>query len=398
MKVLHFIPCFILPIRTLANTEMKNPTCTTDNNCNLNGLCHYGSCICDPGWKSSDCGALDLIPAPLKNGYKKTGIGTSSWGSRIIHRTPDSRIFDPFLAEFAHDCGLDYWSPYSRIIHATSSTGPSGPYEFAAEVVGTFAHNPTVVYSHADGKYLMYYIGCPYTVPETCTSPNFTCGPGNTNNGESGISVSSSSDLKTWTSHGQILLGTDDDAWDADVTNPSPFPLYSPQYPTGEIALAYRGCPYNCSGAELVNLAVAGNFLGPYRKVQKDPIFENPNEDPFLWRDKRGNFHMLLHSLEEGGGFGDGPKVGRHAFSRTLGGPWTFNSRTLAFNTTIEFGDGSSVEYFRRERPQLFFSEDGKMTPLYLTTGVQEKGEKGSYTVVQPLKGAPNYEKRVYEQ
>ncbi|KAL5320041.1 hypothetical protein ACEPPN_013100 [Leptodophora sp. 'Broadleaf-Isolate-01'] len=333
MKLLHFTLCLILPILALANTKTSNPTCKIDEHCSLNGLCHHGSCICDPGWKSFDCGALDLIPAPLKNGYNKTDTGISSWGSKIIHRTPDSETFDLFLAEFTHDCGLDYWSPYSRIVHATSSTGPAGPYEFAAEVVRTFSHNPTVVYSHTDRKYLLYYIGCPHTVPDTCVPPSFTCGPGNTINGES----------------------------------------------------------------ELINLATAENFLGPYRKVQKDPLFENRNEDPFLWRDKRGNFHMLLHSLEDGGGFGDGPKVGRHAFSKTLEGPWTFNAKTLAFDTTVIFEDGSFVDYFRRERPQLFFSEDGEMTPLYLTTGVQEVGKEGSYTVIQPLGGAAYYERQLYE-
>ncbi len=33
------------------------------------------------------------------------------------------------------------------------------------------------------------------------------------------------------------------------------------------------------------------------------------------------------------------------------------------------------VDFFRRERPQLFFSEEGEMRPLFLTTGVQEVGE-----------------------
>ncbi|PVH76871.1 hypothetical protein DL98DRAFT_561805 [Cadophora sp. DSE1049] len=393
MILSHFFSFFVTLILPLRTTSI--PACTIDEDCNLNGICYNNSCVCDPGWKSPDCGALDLVPAPLKNGYNKTSIGTSSWGSKIIHRTPQSNIFDLFLAEFTHGCGLDYWSPYSRIIRAVSSTGPVGPYESADEVVGTFAHNPTVVYSQADEKYLMYYIGCPQTVPETCTSPNFTCGPGNTINGESGISVSSSPDLKTWTSHGQMLVGTDNGAWDADITNPSPFPLYSPDHPTGEIALAYRGCPYNCSGSELINLATAASFLGPYHKTQTAPLFPNPAEDPFLWRDKRGNFHMLLHSLERGGGFGDGPKVGRHAFSRTLEGPWTVNERALAFDTRVEFEDGSETRYFRRERPQLFFSEEeyGEMEPLYLTTGVQEVGRRGSYSLIQPVRGAGCYER-----
>ena len=101
---------------------------------------------------------------------------------------------------------------------------------------------------------------------------------------------------------------------------------------------------------------------------------------------------MLTHSLEPEGGFGGGPKVGRHAYSRTLEGPWTFNNKTLTFSTLVEYNDGTNVDFYRRERPQLFFSEDGEMTPLYLTNGVQEEGSGMSYTIIQPLPGAKGFE------
>lgn len=96
---------------------------------------------------------------------------------------------------------------------------------------------------------------------------------------------------------------------------------------------------------------------------------------------------MLLHSLELGGGFGSGPKVGRHAFAEKLDGPWTFDNETLAFSTHVEFDDGTAKNYYRRERPQLFFSEDGEMRPLYLTTGVQEVDSPMSYSLIQPIEG-----------
>jgi hypothetical protein len=51
----------------------------------------------------------------------------------------------------------------------------------------------------------------------------------------------------------------------------------------------------------------------------------------------------------------------------------------------VEFDDGTSIDFYRRERPQLFFSADGEMRPLVLTTGMQEKGRKGSYSVVVPI-------------
>lgn len=370
--------------------------CHTDEDCNLNGICNpfSRSCICDSGWRSSDCGELDVQPAARNSGYNLTGVGTSSWGNKIIHDPENPKLFHLFLAEFTGGCGLDYWSPYSRVIHAESTSGPAGPYTFTDQVVGTFAHNPTVVYSPADKLYLLYYIGCPYSPPAMCTGPSFSCGPGNTLNGESGVSVQSSPDLKTWTPHGQVFSGQNNNvSWDADSTNPSPFPLYSPFHRTPEMLLAYRGCTYNCSGGvELINLATAKGFKGPYTKIGSQPIFENSNEDPFLWQDKRGNFHTLLHSLEAGGAFGDGPKVGRHAFARRFEGPWTFNSQTLAFNTTVQYTDGTSVNFYRRERPQLYFSEDGQMTPLYLTNGVQENNSPQSYSIIQPLAGAKAYE------
>ncbi|TWU74319.1 hypothetical protein ED733_005858 [Metarhizium rileyi] len=376
--------------------DLSHQTCTGDEDCSLNGVCSLdGACQCDPGWKGDDCGVLDLRPAKINNGYDQTARGTSSWCNSIVKDPNEYDLYHLFVSEFSHGCGLDYWAPYSRIIRAESRSGPAGPYKFAAQVLGTFAHNPSVVYSPADGEWLLYYIGCPTEVADTCQTKHFTCGAGNTNNGESGIAVMSSRDLRHWKSRGQILKGNNGTGWDADVTNPSAFPLYaktgrgkhdSHEDDTPAMLLAYRGCPYNCSGEELINVAISETgYNGPYQKLQRDPIFADGNEDPFVWRDKRGNYHMLLHSLEAEGGFGDGPKVGRHAWARSYKGPWTFGGNTLAFSTEIDYNDGTTVEFFRRERPQLYFSEDGEMTPLFLGTGVQPKDDPMSFSAVVPV-------------
>lgn len=83
--------------------------------------------------------------------------------------------------------------------------------------------------------------------------------------------------------------------------------------------------------------------------------------------------------------FGNGPNVGRHGYTEHLGNKWTFNNATLAFNTTVHFTDGTTTTYFRRERPQLFFSNDGSLTPIALVTGVQEVHSPQSYTLIQPV-------------
>ncbi|KHO00563.1 Glycosyl hydrolase family 43, five-bladed beta-propellor domain protein [Metarhizium album ARSEF 1941] len=371
--------------------------CTQDQDCSLiNGVCSRNhACRCDAGWIGDDCGILDVRPAKRDNGYNQTARGTSSWCNSIVKDPQEDNLYHLFVSEFSHGCGLDYWAPYSRIIRAESRSGPAGPYESAAPVQGTFAHNPTVVYSPADGEWLMYRIGCPTEVADTCQVKRFTCGAGNTNNGESGITVMTSRDLRNWKSQGQVLRGNNGSGWDADVTNPSAFPLFSRTSrgdqgdliaDTRAVLLAYRGCPYNCAGEELINVAVSeAGYAGPYEKLQQDPVFASGNEDPFIWRDSRGTYHMLLHSLEPGGGFGDGPRVGRHAWARDYQGPWTLGNRTLAFSTEIKYDDGTVIDFHRRERPQLYFSEDGTMTPLFLGTGVQPKGSAMSYSVIVPV-------------
>lgn len=409
----------LLSAAAIASSSVVNAaataSCTKDEDCSLNGICTpQGLCKCDKGWLDIDCGVLDVRPAKSNSGYNLTAQGTSSWGSKIVRDPKDHKLYHLFAAEFMHGCGLDYWAPYSRIIRAESRHGPAGPYSFAAEIQGSFSHNPTVIYSPADRQWLMYYIGCQQqVVTDKCTFKPFTCGAGNTNNGESGLSVMSSWDLRHWYPHGQVFKGDDTGAWDADVTNPTAFPLdssachvhghehegghgggdsrdddnqYQNQQRDPGMLLVYRGCPYNCSGAEQINVAVSlTGFKGPYTKVQKDPVFPNGNEDPFVWRDKRGHYHMLLHSLEPEGGFGNGPKVGRHAFARNYTGPWTFGDKTLAFSTEVKYDDGRTINFFRRERPQLYFSDDGEMTPLLMTTGVQPRDNPMSYTVIVPV-------------
>ncbi|KAM3510107.1 hypothetical protein MY11210_006024 [Beauveria gryllotalpidicola] len=390
------------PASTVDSSSSPYYRCAADEDCSLNGVCRLvsGTCACDAGWTAPDCGVLDVRPAKRRSGYNRTGeeeeggAGTSSWGGRIVRDPVDAGLHHLFAAEFAHGCGLDYWAPYSRIVRAESREGAAGPYVFADEVAATFAHNPTVVRSPADQAYLLYYIGCPTDVaPRRCTRKRFSCGPGNANNGESGISVKTSSNLRTWTDAGQVLQGTNSSTdWDADVTNSSAFPLYNARGgddddKTPAILLAYRGCPYDCGGREQINLAVAATgYRGPYRRVQPDPVFPADSEDPFVWRDKRGHWHMLTHSLEAEGGFGRGPKVGRHAYARDYRGPWTLSTRrSLAFDTTVRWDDGAAVRFYRRERPQLMFSEDGDMTPLLLTTGVQPRDSAMSYTVIVPV-------------
>lgn len=360
--------------------------CTTDHDCGLNGVCTNSGCSCDPGWTGDDCGILNLAAGPRSNGYNRTQQGISSWCNGIVRDPKDKDLYHLIVSEFTHGCGLDYWSPFSRVIRAESIDGPLGPYEFKQEILPNFAHNPVVTWNEEDQKYLLWSIGCQQTVPSVCQGLNFTCGPGNTLNGESGVRLSISSDLRNWSTYGQVLSGTDGNQWDADITNPGP--IHVPPGKKAGSVLTYRGCPYNCSGEEVIGIATASQYRGPYVPINHNngPIFPEASEDPFTWIDKRGNFHILVHSLLPDAEFGKGPNVGRHAYSESLEGPWQFNNNTVAYTTNVSFDDGSIINYFRRERPNIFFSDDGQMTPLFLSTGVQEVNSSASYSLIQPIK------------
>jgi len=260
------------------------------------------------------------------------------------------------------------------VVRATSSS-VEGPYYFAEEIIPPFAHNPTVSRA-VDGSFLMFSIGSRYSNPFDCSGgknyPGWDGWPL-----ESGISLHVSNSVTgTWESRGVVLGNNTLGVWDSDTTNPSALPLKN-----GTVILIYRGCGIGCSGSEQIGIARAQNsWKNDYVRLTKEPIFSNPNEDPFIWMDSNNNFHLLMHSLEPNGGFG-GPNIGRHAYSRD-GIFWKFGARTLAYNTTVQLSDGKSRNYLRRERPQVYF-EEGKMVAL--VTGVQERGVLGSYTCVQPI-------------
>ena len=85
-------------------------------------------------------------------------------------------------------------------------------------------------------------------------------------------------------------------------------------------------------------------------------------QDPFVWQDKRGNFHALFHKFTD-----EHPDCGGHAYSRD-GRQWVLHN-TAAYTTTITTAAGEAHHFARRERPHLLFAEDGT-TPQMLFTSL----------------------------
>jgi len=366
-------------------------TCTTDDACALNGGCKNGTCVCDPPWTSYNCSVLNFLPALKKGGEDLlTPNQTSSWcGTTTLG---GDGLYHYFFSRMANHCGLMSWQHNSEIWHATG-TSPTGPWLVnAARILTNFSHGPHIVRGPASegSPYLLYHIGdgnpgyptmyCTNgSTPQECISDPTKCynatysssaGP-QSKAGSHWMGILVSNDLnapaKDWK---QIqILGQN-----LDGTNPSAY-----VFENGTALLAYRYNDANPDGTstERIGLARASHWSNNYT-ILHQPLFPQSwavDEDPFIWRDKRSNFHMLLHHFH--------PQGGWHAFSRD-GVTWTYGG--LAYDMNVLWDDGTTMSMKRRERPELIFNADG--VPSILFTAVEPNPPLGdfSFGMVQPLK------------
>ena len=103
---------------------------------------------------------------------------------------------------------------------------------------------------------------------------------------------------------------------------------------------------------------------------------------PFVWIDKRGHWHALVHKMFDPLGGGPlGAWSGGHLYSEN-GTSWAPLQR--AYNTTFFLADGTSVAMQRRERPKLL-ADSATGDWKYLYNGVISADGKDVYTAVAEL-------------
>lgn len=134
-------------------------------------------------------------------------------------------------------------------------------------------------------------------------------------------------------------------------------------------------------------IAVANSWRGPFYVTVPDSAVNNEpdkQEDPFMWLDKRGHFHALVHLMFDPPGNGPcGLWAGGH-MSSLDGTSWTPISR--AYNTSVTTTDGNVYTFSRRERPKLIF--DSNKNPTHIFNGAIPTGGAGgvnTYTIVAPI-------------
>lgn len=257
--------------------------------------------------------------------------------------------------------GFDGWVMHSKIVHAVSDS-PLGPFEYCNVVLGRqeadvwdrdVAHNPTVI--HANGKWFLYYTG--------------NRGNGefwnHRNNQRIGVAVSDNPDGPFERTGEPIILPGKDGAWDdLFTTNPS-----CTQTPDGRFMLIYKAGSSKGEapryGAVKHGVAFSSSPTGPFVR-HPEPIFQCPGvffaaEDPFVWSQDE-KFYCILKDM--GHNFSEHNRA-LVLFSSDDGIDWALEEHPIVCTRRIVGTDGSSTEYERLERPQLYF-ENGIPSVLHV--------------------------------
>lgn len=380
---------FVAVVVGLATLCVESAPCTSSFDCGLNGECVSGSCSCDPAWTGNACDVMRFEPMELDTGYHNESA--ASWGGNVVYEDGEWHLF---VAQMAQGCPLDDYGSNSMVVRATSAH-PNGPFAFQEVVWGAFAHNPTVA-RLPNGSFALYIIGGNPSQPKDCTnvsSPTLRAGsatpaptPGLMSGG---IHVLYGETVRgPWTLHPVEFANASTNPWfDSHFTNPAPHVEKD-----GTVTLAFQGGPK--SGGELVGVARAASWRGPYTVVTPTPVVPDhwycvagSAEDPFLWRSKRG-WHIIVHGMCPSGFL-----EAHYAWS--LDGVTWRHSTEQTWKYTVAMADGSTRFHDRVERPQLVFQRRNETDwtfsePIYLINGVCDgivclEHPGMTYTIFRPL-------------
>lgn len=312
--------------------------CQTDWDCSLGGECISNHCVCDAWFTNTDCSALNLQPsADAEAGTCGARFNSYySWGGRSV--LLDDGQYHLFASFMCRHATLSQWTTVSSSAHLVSSN-PVGPFTWSTgtcdaatgictPVIIPWSHN-TVILQNAAGaspSLLLWHIGdgidppsdwfpCYNTsdVPPVRSPPPATAsatagtGTATADHGYHPLSVNPGGTAYVqladapdgpWTrfdnNNGVSINFTG--SWTAALAgNPAPLMM-----PDGSVRLYFTAtpCPPN-SGALAANciaVATSSNWSGPFSmNAAPHPITYPESEDPFVFQDPRGNFHLLTN-------------------------------------------------------------------------------------------------------
>ena len=381
----------------------------------------------------SSAQALNLV-----NDSRPQPYGSSStWGGSVIQDQGKKELYHMYASSFQGQCGLAAWETNSRVVHATSTQGPAGPFVVQSVAVAPFAHNPEVVYTHAaGGRYLLFTLGganSSAAVPCANHTPTRRWG------GEGAPPWLYDVRLHTSANPAgpfEAVLNTTTGLPAVIATGLNANPTASVNPSTGEITLLHGTFEAGHARRYVVTRAASWNApfktLGTLQSVyppwncstdSSSPWYQCPcnNEDPHLyWSSRAQRWRLLFHQYTLGLQHGKqcpaasepaaGPDpslaaVGGYAESATADilGEWTYNYFKPAYGMQVEWdaeagtgsgtgGGGGGGVIVRRERPKVLLNADtGEPEYLYngvglgLVDGTTGEGSYNTFTLAQRI-------------
>lgn len=367
--------------------------CSSDASCQMNGECLVGKCHCDPQWVGVNCSILNA--GRSKAAYLGMAEDQTTWGGHPIWDAK-TKLWHGYFAEMTGHCTLSAWTTNSIIVHATSSS-VDGPYKFKDVVQPAWSHNPLVTRDPVTGDILIAHIGCGIIAagmrPKNCSKqaragqavrsaplpahggpcecPHYGAHRVHVSCQTLQIMRSSSPD-GPWVDQTVAWPLLNMSEWPSSLSNPT---LLLPER-RGQAAgqkplLGFNGNmapPLNKGGTSHAGLMVSrsGSWRGPWDLVNVSAASrEVPSggalrpegtrhflddhghaEDEVLYRDSRGNLHMLMHGFYDLFPGGHGWTTDKTGLSG-----WEFS--TTAAYTMDAYLDGRPTKLSQRERPQL---------------------------------------------
>lgn len=304
--------------------------CSTPLDCGLNGLCVASACVCDAPWAGPACTSLPFkqTPASGKNLYNSSDP-RNTWNGPIV-AAPDGtfHIFVPLYAE----------GSLSRVLTTMHGVAASvtGPYDWAAQPdVNSSSENPAfVVYTDPATSKVVYslWVGGRVLVADSVYGP-FAAVPGFTYPGG----------------------------------NPAPIFHGGAFYMTNQFTTTIYTTPSLATGSTWSVFSTISHEQPNY------PAYDYHVEDPFLFVDARGNWHIVNHAYSNVQFDNcDASDVSAHFFSPD-GVTWSYSQQP--YGHTVEYDDGTSRSYVTLERPNIHFGADGVMTHINLAADLVTQGE-----------------------
>jgi hypothetical protein len=256
-----------------------------------------------------------------------------------------------FASSWPEQYGLGGWTTYSEIIRATSNS-LYGPYKFEEVVIQKRAgywdnergHNPKIV--KAGNKYVLYYISTAnetgYAYADAITGP--------------------------WTRADSVAM---------PFSNPAPL-------------VRKDGSVYVFGRKAVGNKRIAQGYEAPafnskYKLVSTQFNLlpdSNQLEDPTIWWASE-QYNVILNDFN---GDATGIKKAGAQYYSADGLWYTLVSKEPVFTKTVNYDDGSSTTFRRRERPFVYVDERGKVIAFFTSCLVQkEDGKEQSWIEVNPV-------------